>query len=236
MLTKNPLNKNQRLVAASMYDHDARNSMNFIGGKIFVLPTVKPIDEAEKERLKIHYTHVDYVAKAIRDIVISDELKLYPTNPSSVGKTLDDLVRRYDRKVSVKSSLEFDMDYLANLPVRYVLLANLVSNALWATDGKGVINISVDEFAGEIPNPLYMAEGVPLAGRFIRYIVHDNGPGFLGDPSKYLRLGMTTKPGSKGFGLYLVSEILCGYLSNHLTISSKPGDTYILIYHPLIFA
>jgi len=154
---------------------------------------------------------------------------VYVMRPGSWKGEFEDIKPLYDGKVTV--NLDVTSPIKTRPEVVNVALNNLIKNGLHFGNA---VTVSATDYSGEVPNPVYVP-GAHESERFVKFTVHDNGPGFPKghDPKEFLELNASTREDStmRGFGLYFVS-LACKFLRSPLTIESEPGDTKISIYHP----
>ena len=139
-----------------------------------------------------------------------------------------------NKKLNITSNIKIFNPFNSDEDIITSMLYNLTKNAYQVNYNKGVnVNLSAEDFSGEIQNPLFISDETLLQGDFVRFNVHDDGKGFMKKHKleDYIKLGMSTR-NSTGFGLFYASRV-CKYLRSHLVIDSKKGDTNISIYHPL---
>ena len=166
----------------------------------------------------------------------TDPFFLRATTPSDIRFMLDDLSRNYPgvRIVPTVDS-QVSTTFNSEINLLYSILHNLIKNSQRLVDPKkGEIYVSATEFFGRAEHLVYRCPETPIARGFIRFDVHDNGPGFPADRplAEFLQLGATSREEGHGFGLYYVS-LVAKVLRSHIGIDSKPGDTNISFYHPL---
>lgn len=155
--------------------------------------------------------------------------------------TLEEMVKQLQNvflkmhKHSLPYTINSDGKFDTNIQLVYTALYNMVKNSLQAVDRRErLISVSISDYSGEAGNLAYKAPSTAVSGDFIKFEVIDNGRGFPQDReiNEFLKLGVSSDKGDKGFGLYYV-YLVCKYLESHLAIDSKKGDTKVAIYHPL---
>jgi len=87
------------------------------------------------------------------------------------------------------------------------IILNLCKNASEAMEGSGRICVMADE--QELDQPRALSHGNLPAGRYVRFIVTDNGPGFSDEVARRLfEAFFTTRPAGTGLGLATVRKIV----------------------------
>ncbi len=102
------------------------------------------------------------------------------------------------------------------------IILNLCKNAAQAMEGSGRIGIMAD--AQELDQPRALSHGELPAGRYVRLIVTDNGPGFNEEVARRLfEPFFTTRPGGTGLGLATVRKIVRDH-DGAMNVTSAPGQ------------
>jgi len=102
------------------------------------------------------------------------------------------------------------------------IILNLCKNAAQAMEGSGRIVIAAD--AQDLHRPRALSHGEAPAGRYVRLVVTDNGPGFNDDVSRRLfEPFFTTRPGGTGLGLATVRKIVRDH-DGAMNVASAPGQ------------
>ncbi|MBV8440072.1 MAG: two-component system VirA-like sensor kinase [Hyphomicrobiales bacterium] len=102
------------------------------------------------------------------------------------------------------------------------IILNLCKNAAQAMEGSGRICIMAD--AQQLNKPRALSHGEAHAGRYVRLVVTDNGPGFNEDVARRLfEPFFTTRPGGTGLGLATVREIVRNN-DGAMNVTSAPGQ------------
>jgi len=102
------------------------------------------------------------------------------------------------------------------------IILNLCKNAAQAMEGSGRICIMAD--AQELDQPRALSHGELAAGRYVRFIVTDNGPGFNEAVARRLfEPFFTTRPGGTGLGLATVRKIVRDH-DGAISVTSAPGQ------------
>ena len=102
------------------------------------------------------------------------------------------------------------------------IILNLCKNAAQAMEGSGRIGMTAD--AQELDQPRALSHGELAAGRYVRLIVTDNGPGFSEEVARRLfEPFFTTRPGGTGLGLATVRKIVRDH-DGAMNVTSAPGQ------------
>ena len=102
------------------------------------------------------------------------------------------------------------------------IILNLCKNAAQAMEGSGRICIMAD--AQDLDQPRALSHGELPAGRYVRLIVTDNGPGFNEEVARRLfEPFFTTRPGGTGLGLATVRKIVRDH-DGAMNVISAPGQ------------
>jgi CheY-like chemotaxis protein len=102
------------------------------------------------------------------------------------------------------------------------IILNLCKNAAQAMEGSGQICIMAD--GQNLDRPRALSHGEPPAGRYVRLVVTDNGPGFSEDVARRLfEPFFTTRPGGTGLGLATVRKIVRDH-DGAMNVTSAPGQ------------
>ena len=118
--------------------------------------------------------------------------------------------REYDRSIPKISAFAGELNQV---------WTNLISNAIDAMSGKGVLTISTRR-----------------DGQFVLVTIADSGPGIPEDVrEKIFKAFFTTKPAGQGtgLGLEITHRIVVNRHHGKIDVESKPGDTKFLIRLPL---
>ena len=102
------------------------------------------------------------------------------------------------------------------------IILNLCKNAAQAMEGSGRIGIMAD--SQELDQPCALSHGELPAGRYVRFIVTDNGPGFNEEVARRLfEPFFTTRPAGTGLGLATVRKIVRDH-DGAMNVTSTPGQ------------
>jgi signal transduction histidine kinase len=122
----------------------------------------------------------------------------------------------------VVSDAPSDLAVLGEAAQVQQIIINLCSNAAQAMDGSGRIRVMAD--ALELDQPRALSHGELPAGRYVRLIVTDDGPGFNETVARRLfEPFFTTRPGGTGLGLATVRKIVRDH-DGAMNITSAPGQ------------
>tara|TARA_B100000989_G_scaffold297225_1_gene282400 strand:- start:1353 stop:2525 length:1173 start_codon:yes stop_codon:yes gene_type:complete len=135
----------------------------------------------------------------------------------SIRTTVNYLQKRSSEQVEFKLNLPKEK---INIPFNPQLISwtleNLIRNGIDAMKGKGVLNISLNEFAS-----------------YIEILIQDNGPGMNKEiVSKIFKPGFTTKKRGWGLGLSLSKRIVENFHSGKISVQKtalEQGTTFKLI-------
>ena len=135
----------------------------------------------------------------------------------SIRTTVNYLQKRSSEQVEFKLNLPKEK---INIPFNPQLISwtleNLIKNGIDAMKGKGVLNISLNEFAS-----------------YIEILIQDNGPGMNKElVSKIFKPGFTTKKRGWGLGLSLSKRIVENFHSGKISVQKtalEQGTTFKLI-------
>ncbi len=229
----NPLTLEERVDVTHLIGHDIANLQNTLFLNIY--NSIEESSKPDMNKIDPKFRHLRYVLLSITSLATNNDCFVRDSKPANIELELKQLTSVLgDDRVSY--SIEIVKTFKSNLPVLYTALYNLTKNALRLVDPEeGKVDINVSQFAGVIKNPTYTSERSPEYGEFIRFNVHDNGPGFPADKplKEWLEFGTTTGGSSRtGFGLYYVT-LVSKFLRSPLVIDSKKGDTNISLYHTI---
>jgi CheY-like chemotaxis protein len=102
------------------------------------------------------------------------------------------------------------------------IILNLCKNAAEALDGSGRVVIAAD--AQDLYQARVLSHGELAAGRYVRLIVNDNGPGFSQELARRLfEPFFTTRPAGTGLGLATVRKIVRDH-EGAINVVSMPGQ------------
>jgi hypothetical protein len=102
------------------------------------------------------------------------------------------------------------------------IILNLCKNAAQAMEGSGRVVITAD--AQDLDQARLLSHGEPAAGRYVRLIVSDNGPGFSEEVARRLfEPFFTTRPGGTGLVLATVRKIVHDH-EGAINVVSTPGQ------------
>ena len=135
----------------------------------------------------------------------------------SIRTTVNYLQKRSSEQIEFKLNLPKEK---INIPFNPQLISwtleNLIKNGIDAMKGKGVLNISLNEFAS-----------------YIEILIQDNGPGMNKElVSKIFKPGFTTKKRGWGLGLSLSKRIVENFHSGKISVQKtalEQGTTFKLI-------
>lgn len=229
---KNPLTLEERASVARLITHDPVEQLEAI---YYGATGMEKLGSSTYFHL---YNHVKSVLASVTILATyNDDCYFQETGKSDVtfvGDVLNGVHTKHRKgKLSFSVSEEVRGSFGSHRPLIYTALNNLAKNGM-GEKREHEVNITVAPFLGNVPNIIYLPDGGCLRGAFVRFNVHDNGPGFpSGVPVKdFFELGASTKGEGHCFGLYYVS-LVCKFLRAPLSIESKPGSTDVAIYHPL---
>lgn len=135
----------------------------------------------------------------------------------SIRSTVNYLQKRSSEQIEFKLDLPKEKIIIPfNPQLISWTLENLIKNGIDAMKGKGVLNISLNEFAS-----------------YIEILVQDNGPGMNKEIiSKIFKPGFTTKKRGWGLGLSLSKRIVENFHSGKISVQKRTqgqGTTFKLI-------
>jgi len=102
------------------------------------------------------------------------------------------------------------------------IILNLCQNAAQAMQGTGRISIRADRH--DLDRPRALSHGVLPAGRYVRFVVVDTGPGISSEVARRLfEPFFTTRPAGTGLGLATVRKIVRDH-DGAMNVASAPGQ------------
>lgn len=223
---KNPLTQEERLFITKLIEHDLVALQRDVirhskGGKT----------NSIKNITSYHHEHVLDVMLSI-PILSDTECFFKEVTQQDLETKVEQILAVLDELQIISYSLDINRNFMSQLPLLYTALFNLAKNSTGVVNPKrGRIKLSISDFSGTAPNPVYASDETPLKGEFVRFAVNDNGYGFPRGASlkDFLKLEFGE---SYHFGLTYV-YLVCRYLRSNLTIESQQGNTTVSIYHPL---
>ncbi|TAL58090.1 MAG: ATP-binding protein [Nanoarchaeota archaeon] len=227
----NPLTLEEKVSVPRLIGHDLMSKQNEIARQAYGMGNLDP---------SIAYG----LNQIVRAVLISvDTLTQYGpfhlrvTDPHDIHSMLENLSRKYTTGVRVVPTVDSQISTQFNSEINllYTMMHNLIKNSQRLVDPEqGAIHISATELFGRAEHLVYRSPETHIAGGFIRFNVHDNGPGFPADRplGEFLQSGVTTREKGGGFGLYYVS-LVAKVLRSHIGIESEPSNTTVSFYHPV---
>lgn len=213
--------------------HDINNSLAAVTG--WVRLTMEDLDAQHPghESLGQALKATKYADGLIRQLLAFGR-KTTPKLQRLHLKTLVDDTRRLvsagltrECEIVVIQSVERDVVQGDPTQLQQVLV-NLLINAADAMDGKGRIEITIDEVSLPVGSEGSMAPSGPSPGhaRFLRLEVHDFGPGMAPEVvNRVFEPFFTTKGVGRGTGLGLsVAQGITAHHGGHIGLSSVPGE------------
>lgn len=229
---KNPLSLEEKVSLNRLIEHD------LVTHQLSIANVATRSEKMSKVLVMHKYNHIYNILVSISILCAeSDNVHSRRVSPKDLTRELEHLVAVSNEEGDyVSYCSEIKRNFKSKTPLIYSAINSLVANALMHNEkGKVRVNIEVSPFSGEVPNPIFISEDFPIFDDFIRFRVSDNGKGFPSDKpiQEYLKLGVSTYSGRRGFGLYYAT-LVCKFLRSHMTIDSKEGNTDVTIYHPRI--
>jgi CheY-like chemotaxis protein len=122
----------------------------------------------------------------------------------------------------VVSDVSSDLPMFGEWAQLQQIILNLCKNAAEALDGSGRVVIAAD--AQDLYQARVLSHGELAAGRYVRLIVNDNGPGFSQEVARRLfEPFFTTRPAGTGLGLATVRKIVRDH-EGAINVVSMPGQ------------
>lgn len=151
-----------------------------------------------------------------------------------VDETVKLLAHSVDPNIQIRFNAQDGVDLVSADPAQmHQMLVNLCLNARDAVNGKGEIDISIEnvDLTEERPEKL----GVAMPGRYVRVRVEDNGCGMTPEVAqRVFEPFFSTKKQGQAYGLGL--SVVYGIVHAHrgaITVDSEPGKgTRIEVYLP----
>lgn len=226
----NPLTLEEKVAVTRLIGHDLVSKQNEIARQAYGMGNLDPSSAHSLNQI------VRATLISITSLTQYDPFYPRKTNPDNIRFMLRDLSRKYTgvRVVPTVDS-QISTQFNSEINLLYTMVHNLIKNSQRLVDPEqGAIHVSATELFGRAEHLVYRSPENHIAGGFVRFNVHDNGPGFPADRplDEFLQLGVTTREKGGGFGLYYV-KLVAKVLRAHIGIESEPGNTTVSFYHPV---
>lgn len=231
---KNPLTLEEKANVPIIIDHDLIRNQEDIINQILARGTPFFPNLTNEE--------VDYKRQHVMDVLTSMTiLSTYSkhchfgiVSPGQLDSLLKQMKVILGKRGKISTHSNICDEFVSHKALLSTALYNLTKNSLRLANEADIrveesrgINIRSEKI---VYNPRE-----DISRYFVKFSVHDNGPGFPKDKplEDYLKLGVSTRKDSTvGFGLYYVN-LVAKFLRAPLTIQSEPGNTKLSLYHPL---
>ncbi len=203
--------------------HQIGTPLNSISGYIQLMLQEETLQETHRGRLKIIESQLDRLADSVRTVLSSTRQPLPQLKPLDLNAILIELIHLSEpwlhaRAVTLLSSLPRDLHPVFGDPTRLqTLFLNLITNALDAMPGGGLLRIQTEEVSSPFPSD---------NGRWLKVSITDTGIGITEESKKRIfEPFFTTKKAGEGTGLGLtICEKSAKEHFGRLEVESKVGQ------------
>jgi PAS domain S-box-containing protein len=147
---------------ASRMAHDIRNPLNVIGAAFEILKIKYGTDdfkEKEFDRIDRSIYRISHQIKDVLDFVQGKETTLQKTKFSEIlSESMDSLIIPENVEVILPKN---DIEFLADKKLFSIALNNLILNGIQAIDGKGILDVTVEEKDSVIIQVKDSGKGIP---------------------------------------------------------------------------
>lgn len=207
--------------------HEIRNPLGIISSSAELL--IKRSESASPGTARILqaiYDEAKRLSRTVSDFLDYARPRRPRQDPVDVGATIAQALAflssdLHAREVGVVRTGELDAPLLVlgDKDLLYRAFYNIISNAIQAMGGAGILTIDLARATGDPP--------------LVRLLFHDSGPGFPdNDTSKFLDPFFTTKDGGTGLGLPIVQSIIASHGGELSLANARDGGAEVLVTLP----
>ncbi len=227
--TQENLRRSERLATmgqmAATVAHEIRNPLGIIKSTAYVLRQRYEQPSQPDELFEFIPAEVNRLNRLVNDFLSLTRDRLLALSQSDLVKTVEKaltMVRSDEQANGI--ALNFNRA-MPSLPMRYdeevitQVLLNLLLNAVQAMEGKGAVEVCLQE---------ENEKGKQLA----HLVVQDNGPGLPADPEKIFEPFFTTKTRGSGLGLAVCKQLVEKHGGRIAAESEKGKGTTVHVWLP----
>lgn len=228
--TQENLRRSERLATmgqmAATVAHEIRNPLGIIKSTAYVLRQRYEQSSQPDELFEFIPAEVNRLNRLVNDFLSLTRDRQLDASPSDLVKTVEKSLAMV-RNDEQANGVAWDFNSaVSSLPLRYdeeavtQVLLNLLLNAAQAMEGKGAVNV-------------YLQEENEKGKQLAHLVVQDNGPGLPAEPEKIFEPFFTTKTRGSGLGLAVCKQLVEKHGGRIAAESEKGKGTTMHVWLPI---